>query len=131
MDNLEIVKEISSLKEQNISQDRRLKDLEDDTKNLPKLEALMEMVIKTNQEQAETNKELSKTMIEVKDNMAGLNGEMKNLSSQVGTLGQRVEKLEENEDEKKIDLGKLVKQIVWVAVPSLIVAAIVFYFGWK
>ncbi|PAD70748.1 hypothetical protein CHH83_02775 [Bacillus sp. 7586-K] len=127
MDNLEIEKRISKLEEQNISQDRRLKDLEDDTRNVPRLEALMEMVVKTNQEQVKTNREFSNTMKEVNTNIHGLNVEMKNMGKDISALSGRVGDLEEGKKErKKITLDFLLK-----IAGGVILAAILFYLGLK
>ncbi|MGM7720472.1 hypothetical protein [Metabacillus sp. Hm71] len=138
MDNSEIVQRISRLEEQNIAQEKQIDSLLVKTKDVPKLEVLMEVLTnsikeqtETNKEQTKANKELSQTLIEVKDNIQGLNGEMKNLGSEVSKLGGRVEKLESNEEEKKIDLGKLFKHVLWVAIPAIVVAAVTAYFNLK
>jgi len=79
MDNSELIQRVSKLEEQNISQDREIKELKEDTKNIPRLETLMEMVI-------ETTKENSATMKEVNKNLTGLNSKVDNVDGRVGEL---------------------------------------------
>lgn len=104
---------ITRLEERSKVTNRRLDDLEDKTKDITKFEMLVEMFKESNKESREANKELSNTMKEINTNLTGLNKE-------VGSLGNRVEKLEENESDNKVDLNKLFKNIFITAVTGVV-----------
>lgn len=98
---------------------KRISDLEATTNDLPKLEVMMNMVIKTNEEQTQTLKEINL-------NLHNLNKGYENLDRRMGTV-------EANQKEIKtsasIDLVKLGKEIIFKIVPAIILTWLLIQFG--
>lgn len=89
---------------------KRIDDLEEKTKELPKLEVMMNMVI-------ETNKDLKETLKSIDDNLDGLNNNYDNLNTRLGVLESDISEVK---NDNKIDLPKLKKDIIMKVIPSLI-----------
>jgi len=65
---------------------------------------------------------------EINANITSLNQGFDGVKKDVSQVFDRVGKLEEN---GTININKLIKRIVWVAVPTLIVTGILIFIGWK
>jgi len=113
MDNLEIVKAVSQVKEKTDSHEKRLNSLEVKSEKMPRLETLMEMVIETNNKQSDT-------LDKVNDNLTRLNGKMDSLDVRVGEL-------EDGNKEKK----KITTDFVLKIVGGLVLAYLIVMFNLK
>lgn len=91
---------------------------------LTRLVTLVELQTDINKKQTEQMDKFDRTLNKVNTNLDGLN---RNLE----TLDHRVEKLESDDSDRKIDLGKLFKHILWTAIPTLIVTYLLIKFGMK
>lgn len=74
--------------------------------------------------QQEQLDKFSETMINVNENLKGLNKGLE-------TLDKRVGKLESNENERKLDLGLLFKDLIYKILPALIIAWLIYELGIK
>lgn len=104
---------VSKLEARTDAQEKRLDELEDDTKSIPKLETLMDMVVKSYDKQSDTLDNINK-------NLTGLNNKMDGLD-------QRVYQLEEGKQENRKDVRKIVIGIV----TTLVGAWLLIQFGLK
>ncbi|MGD6876753.1 hypothetical protein [Bacillus infantis] len=102
--------------------DRRLESLETDNKALLRLATVVEMQAEANREQQETSKSQHQTLQKINENLTGLNTKMENLDS-------RVEQLESNDSERKLDFGKLFRDLVYKVVPAIAIAYFLFKMG--
>lgn len=103
---------------------RQLEKQEDKNDTLTRLVTLVEMQTEVNRDQTEQMKKFDITLNKVNTNLNGLN---RNLE----TIDKRVEQLEANDNERKLDLGKLLKDVLYKVVPSIILAWLIFHFGLK
>lgn len=129
MDNLEVVQRVTSVEEKTKSNSKRIDDLEVETKGIPRLEVLMEMMVKTNQEQVQTNKEFSQTIKEVNNNLSGLNSKMDNIDIRVETLEQSKKEVEADKKATKKEVLKNTIDLALKIIGGLILAYLVIAFN--
>jgi chromosome segregation ATPase len=79
------------LSERTKSNSKRIDVLEKKVEEMPRLETLMQVLIKQSEDNAQAIKEQSKTLSKINENLTGLNTQLSNLDNRVG-------KLEDNKD---------------------------------
>jgi chromosome segregation ATPase len=108
---------LSVLEAKTESNTNRIEKLEQLGNELSKLSTLMEMQIEMNKDQQKQLKEQHETLIKINENLNGL-------SSAYQKLDGRVETLEKNQENNKIDILQVIK----VVIPSLLLAFLIYLF---
>lgn len=104
--------------------EKKLAKQEEKNDSQIEMNTLLKMQIEVNKEQNQQMKLFGETLTKVNENLTGLNTGMHDLNT-------RVTEIENNQESKKIDPAALFKDIVYKVLPSLILAFLIFYFGWK
>jgi chromosome segregation ATPase len=108
---------LSVLETKTESNTNRIEKLEQLGNELSKLSTLMEMQIEMNKDQQKQLKEQHETLIKINENLNGL-------SSAYQKLDGRVETLEKNQENSKIDILQVIK----IVIPSLLLAYLIYLF---
>jgi hypothetical protein len=93
----------------------KLAKQEDKNESQIELNTLLKLQIETSKEHSKQMEKFGDTLDRVNDNLTGLNTGMQDLNS-------RVTEIENNQDEKKIDLGQLAKNTILYLIPALLLA---------
>lgn len=104
------------------SHDRRIDNLETKNEALSRLTTIVEMQMEANKEQQKQIKDQHRTLEKMNNNLDGLN-------TTLGNLDKRVEQLESSDNERKLDFGKLFKEIVYKVIPAIAIAYFLFKMG--
>ncbi len=114
-------------------------NIEDDNKATNEILTILKEQAKYNEKQSqqfmeqlhkqdEKDDKFLEAITEINANITSLNQGFDGVKKDVSQVFDRVGKLEEN---GTININKLIKRIVWVAVPTLIVTGILIFIGWK
>jgi predicted nucleic acid-binding Zn-ribbon protein len=77
---------LEALNERSKNHENRIGQLEKKAEEIPKLETLMQVLIKQSEDNAQAIKEQSKTLSKINENLTGLNTQLQNLDNRVGKL---------------------------------------------
>lgn len=108
-----------------------LENQKEKNETLIEMKTLLKMQMEVNKEQNKQMKEITTTLNNVNENLTHLNINQEQLKKDMNSFGNRVDNLESTLNERKIDLGKLIKHIIWTVVPTLVGAYLLFKFGFK
>lgn len=102
----------------------KLSKQEEKNESQIELNTLLKLQIETSKEHAIQMRKFGETLDRVDANLSGLNSGMQDLNS-------RVTEIENNQDEKKIDIVQFAKNTILYLIPSLLLAWIIFELGLK
>lgn len=102
----------------------KISHLEQEVAETVKTSVLLEVQIEQTKLMQETLKEHGIILVQVSNNLTSL-------STGLEKLDQRVHQIEVNESGKKIDMGQLLKDVVFKVVPALVLAYFILKFGLK
>jgi len=119
--------------------DKRVNRLEDNQASLDRISTVTEMHIKEIQrrEQKQELREekqdimlgnLSSTLTNMTTTLTSINLNLDRLNSGQDDLERRIGKIEDN---NKIDVPALIKQIIWIGLPTIAIAAVMLWLGLK
>lgn len=113
--------------------DHRLTSMERHNEALQELKTTVEILALTNENQ---NKQIenqsqqfmmiSESMKNINTNLTNLNHSHEQLHTDIGRMNDRVEKIETQQDNNKIDVGALAKNAIVTVLTSAIVAGIIY-----
>ena len=129
--NFQVVKNTNTLDDH----ERRIGIQETKNENLSEMVAYLKLLSKQSEKQDIQFEKTTEVMQQMNTNLAGLNREMKEMKEDMNSVVERVDGLEQDKVsrlERVHDRGiEFNLKIVGTVIAGLIVAAIVFWFGWK
>jgi len=129
--NFQVVKNTNTLDDH----ERRIGIQETKNENLSEMVAYLKLLSKQSEKQDTQFEKSTEVMQQMNTNLAGLNREMKEMKEDMNGVIERVDGLEQDKVsrlERVHDRGiEFNLKIAGTVIAGLIVAAIVFWFGWK
>jgi len=126
--------------------DDKIEDLESRDLEIARFNELFKIITEQNKEFKDEFKQNRIAMVQINDNLTNLNHKFGSLDGRVGVLEtdikdteninyanvtKRLDTIEDSINRKKIDVGDLLHKSVWVVIPGVILAYVVWYFGLK
>lgn len=100
---------------------KRIDDLEDKTEDLPRIDTLMEMVVKTNERQTVAIEKLNENITELNNGYKEIKDGHTQLNARLGSLETDIQDARDN---SKVDILKLSKHVIFT-VAALVIGAII------
>lgn len=133
MDERQCNSRIAALEERVKASNKRIDSLEERTEDVPKILVLLEQQIETNKAQNKQFKEITDTLNIISKNLTELHVGQKELTKDNRDLGERIGKIEtdihESKESSTIDINRLLKRVVFVAIPSIVALALGVWLG--
>lgn len=120
-DNSELIQRVAVLEERAKNSAEKIEALENGNEVIQRLTALMEVQVDTNKDNKEQMREQHNTLVQVNQNLFNLNTKMGDIDSRVG-------RLEQSDNDDKIDLGKFFKDLIFKVVPTVIATLVAAWF---
>lgn len=120
----EIIERLSALEVRVDEHGKKLVKQQEKNESQIELNMLIKMAV-------ESSKEHAKQMVKFGETLDRVNDNLSNLNSRMHDLNQRVTEIEDNQEDRKIDLGKLFKDLVFKVLPAIVIAWVLFETGWK
>jgi len=130
--NKPIEERVATLESQQKDMGRRMGVIENDNKSLTRLTTLLEKQMETSEEKdKEHQRQISKqndVLTDISKSLTSIDNSQKALNEDFTGVKERVGKLEEN---GTVNINKLIKRTIFIAIPSLIITGILIAIGWK
>lgn len=127
-ENLDLHGRVSKLEVQVDTQEKRWQSQVEKNDVLTKLATLMEMQMSESKErekrQEVRDEKQNKQMSKITDTLNNMNENLTGLNSGLQEVKSRVTDIEKQQEDKKIDLGKLFKDIIFKGVPTVVATVV-------
>lgn len=130
----ELGERVAKLEQASKGNSSRIKRLETESEALIRLTTLVELQTEVNRENSSQMRQFGVILDKVNSNLSNLNSASEQMKNEVVHVSERVEKIEQNNESQKVDIPQLMVKIViglFMLIPYLVGAYLLFKFQWK